>query len=116
MESLLQKSVVAWPGLFGESLQEPLPVSRGGLCGLLILGATLAIVGLISPSSAQTKQPEKEPKQQAELKQEKKPVPEKNTVLSGRITDTKGKPIPDVEIQLYSGVATRFRGQKTNHG
>lgn len=99
--------------LFGESLQEPLPVSRGGLCGLLILGATLAIVGLISPSSAQTKQPEKEPKQQAESNQEKKPVPEKKPVFYGRITDTEGKPIPDVEIQLYSGVATRFRGQKT---
>ena len=99
--------------LFGESLQEPLPVSRGGLCGLLILGATLAIVGLISPSSAQTKQPEKEPKQQAELKQEKKPVPEKNTVLSGRITDTEGKPIPEVEIQLYNVVGSGFRGQKT---
>ncbi|QDT76636.1 Regulatory protein BlaR1 [Gimesia maris] len=99
--------------LFGESLQEPLPVSRGGLCGLLILGATLAIVGLISPSSAQTNQPEKEPKQQAESKPVEKPVPRKKPVLYGRITDTKGKPIPDVEVQLYSGVATRFRGQKT---
>lgn len=93
--------------LFGESLQEPLPVSRGGLFGLLILGATLAIVGLISPSSAQTNQPEKE------SKPTEKPVPRGKPVLYGRITDTEGKPIPDVEIQLYSGVATRFRGQKT---
>lgn len=99
--------------LFGESLQEPLPVSRGGLCGLLILGATLAIVGLISPSSAQTNQPEKEPKQQAESKPVEKPVLRKKPALYGRITDTEGKPIPDVEIQLYSGVVTRFRGQKT---
>ncbi|QDT88439.1 carboxypeptidase regulatory-like domain-containing protein [Gimesia algae] len=99
--------------LFGESLQEPLPVSRGGFFGLLILGATLAIVGLISPSSAQTNQPETEPKQQAESKPAEKPVPRKKPVLYGRITDTEGKPIPDVEVQLYSGVATRFRGQKT---
>ncbi|WP_417392112.1 carboxypeptidase regulatory-like domain-containing protein [Gimesia sp.] len=99
--------------LFGESLQEPMPVSRGGIFGLLILGVTLAIIGLISPSSAQTNQPEKEPKQQAESKPAEKPVLRKKPVLYGRITDTKGKPIPDVEVQLYSGVATRFRGQKT---
>lgn len=99
--------------LFGESLQEPLPVSRGGFFGLLILGAALAIVGLVSPSTAQTKTPDDELKQPAGSKPVEKVVPQKKPILYGRITDVEGKPIPDVEVQLYSGMPTRFRGQKT---
>ncbi|MCI0335751.1 MAG: carboxypeptidase regulatory-like domain-containing protein [Planctomycetes bacterium] len=34
-------------------------------------------------------------------------------ILRGRIIDDAGKPIPGVEIILYGGIATRFRGQET---
>jgi beta-lactamase regulating signal transducer with metallopeptidase domain len=34
-------------------------------------------------------------------------------VLHGRVTDEQGKPIAGVQVDLYSGLATRFRGQET---
>ena len=34
-------------------------------------------------------------------------------ILRGRIVDVAGKPVPAVEVILYAGVGTRFRGQTT---
>ncbi|NUQ63348.1 MAG: pentapeptide repeat-containing protein [Pirellulales bacterium] len=43
-----------------------------------------------------------------EQKPEKKPL-----VLRGRVADDRGKPIPGVQVVLFGGVATRWRGQET---
>jgi len=90
--------------LFGEPLREPLRVSRTGVFTLLALGVTLAMVSLVSTSTAQT-----EAEVKSENKPASKPAPLSTTKAAKEtkrphtfqlnIVDPAGKPVPNASVE-----------------
>jgi len=97
--------------LLGEPLHEPPPVSRGSLCGLLILLAAIPLMFFVSISSAQTAEQKQTVDQNAigkdspETKTEGSPVPDTERVFQLTIVDPAGKPVPQASVEVRTNPA-----------
>lgn len=95
--------------LFDEPLREPLPLGRGGVWPLLALGALLVTGSLVW---AERGEGEEKPSETETVGAEER-TDKQAVKLQGLITDETGQPLAKVKVVLYSGIATRGRGQET---
>jgi beta-lactamase regulating signal transducer with metallopeptidase domain len=99
--------------LLGEPLPERLSLSRGGTFAIAFFALVIVCSPIMWPATAQSAD-EKAPKN--ESKEGTAEVKEKRgggAVLEGRVTDEYGKPLPGVQVKLYSGIGSRWLGQET---
>ncbi|HBL44464.1 carboxypeptidase regulatory-like domain-containing protein [Gimesia sp.] len=98
--------------LFGESLQEPMPVSRNGLCALLLLGFSLTLITMVSPSNAEPASQKTAIKAETEAQQKNQPVTDDTDTQDHslrqfqlNVVDPDGKPVPDTTVEIRSDPA-----------
>ncbi|QDU47748.1 M56 family metallopeptidase [Gimesia panareensis] len=91
--------------LFGEPLNEPLPVSRGGICTLLILTTALPVILFLTSATAQTAE-QKPPADKADVKTaDSNTETDSERLFQLKVVDPAGKPVPHVTVEIRSDPA-----------
>lgn len=94
--------------LFGEPLHEPLPVSRGGFCTLLVLMLALPVFLFLTSTTAQTAEQEQPAEKTVVESQDTKPetdttaVKDTERLFQLTVVDSTGKPVPHATVEIRS--------------